>query len=458
MVCKHCGTENPEEAVFCMTCGERVDGKVHCPVCGALNPTEATFCIQCGGRMDNKRVCPECGTLNEAGVNFCLGCGHAFEKPRAQKSARSRETSREGGRTLADWFRLFGGIGVMAAAFFALVFTFCIGITTRTESLFDTVTETDFLYVYFGGRYKTLASALKGVGEGAGYMKFALYFPTVLGTLVAAGGLVSVIALSAVAAVRYVRALMQRDGKTNFFRPAVAAYAVFVAAATAIRALNGTSDGTSTISLNGATIAGIVLGAVFLVAGTVLNLLPEGKELLTRKKLTLLISAAVGGVFFVLIFALAPMGIGAVESGDSVTASTASTASLMATIGSLYYSMGFGSYGSTSVDAPIGQAIVYALSQLFQLAVITLALFAFIKLFADLTSEKAKSPLRLVIPLVVCAAGYLAMTVTVGALFNSYLETDVKFGYAAPAVLFVFSVLQLARVIAEKLLCKKFGH
>ncbi len=46
MNCPSCGTANPENAKFCMSCGAGLAAK--CPGCGAENPPGAKFCIECG--------------------------------------------------------------------------------------------------------------------------------------------------------------------------------------------------------------------------------------------------------------------------------------------------------------------------------------------------------------------------------------------------------------------------
>ncbi len=46
MTCGTCGTENPDRARFCMSCGAPLAAA--CPSCGTENPPEAKFCIECG--------------------------------------------------------------------------------------------------------------------------------------------------------------------------------------------------------------------------------------------------------------------------------------------------------------------------------------------------------------------------------------------------------------------------
>src|SRR4051812_20717788 len=46
MNCPSCGTANPDQAKFCMSCGSGLAAA--CPNCGAENPPGARFCIECG--------------------------------------------------------------------------------------------------------------------------------------------------------------------------------------------------------------------------------------------------------------------------------------------------------------------------------------------------------------------------------------------------------------------------
>ena len=48
MNCRYCNAENDEDAVFCINCGKKLDGKLNCPSCGAENEGDAKFCKECG--------------------------------------------------------------------------------------------------------------------------------------------------------------------------------------------------------------------------------------------------------------------------------------------------------------------------------------------------------------------------------------------------------------------------
>lgn len=51
MYCKYCGYENEEDAVFCIRCGKKLDGKLICPSCGIENEEDARFCKECGAEL-----------------------------------------------------------------------------------------------------------------------------------------------------------------------------------------------------------------------------------------------------------------------------------------------------------------------------------------------------------------------------------------------------------------------
>jgi len=49
MKCSKCNFENPQEAKFCMECGEKLENV--CAKCGAELPAEAKFCMECGAKV-----------------------------------------------------------------------------------------------------------------------------------------------------------------------------------------------------------------------------------------------------------------------------------------------------------------------------------------------------------------------------------------------------------------------
>jgi len=48
MICRSCGDENPDGALFCGGCGGPLAAVVDCPECGAQNPIGKKFCNACG--------------------------------------------------------------------------------------------------------------------------------------------------------------------------------------------------------------------------------------------------------------------------------------------------------------------------------------------------------------------------------------------------------------------------
>lgn len=49
MICPNCSTVNPDNARYCISCGQPLPQV--CAVCGAINPPEARFCNQCGSPL-----------------------------------------------------------------------------------------------------------------------------------------------------------------------------------------------------------------------------------------------------------------------------------------------------------------------------------------------------------------------------------------------------------------------
>ncbi|MBQ7177965.1 MAG: SPFH domain-containing protein [Victivallales bacterium] len=76
-VCAKCGAKLPQNAKFCLECGEKVVqpevAEVTCPKCGA-KVKQGKFCLECGAPLAPP-VCPKCGKPVVPGAKFCLECG-----------------------------------------------------------------------------------------------------------------------------------------------------------------------------------------------------------------------------------------------------------------------------------------------------------------------------------------------------------------------------------------------
>jgi membrane protease subunit (stomatin/prohibitin family) len=75
--CAKCGASLPQNAKFCLECGEKVvpavpTDMIVCPECGNT-VAKGKFCPECGHKFIT--VCPKCGKDLVPGAKFCLECG-----------------------------------------------------------------------------------------------------------------------------------------------------------------------------------------------------------------------------------------------------------------------------------------------------------------------------------------------------------------------------------------------
>ena len=75
--CAKCGAPLPQNAKFCLECGEKVapvmqDNTVTCPSCGKT-VAKGKFCPECGYKFIT--ACPKCGKEIVPSAKFCLECG-----------------------------------------------------------------------------------------------------------------------------------------------------------------------------------------------------------------------------------------------------------------------------------------------------------------------------------------------------------------------------------------------
>jgi class 3 adenylate cyclase len=118
-VCGSCGTENPDAARFCATCGSSL--VAGCPVCGAEVPEGARFCPSCGSALADAEAVPSgqerrLVTILFADVTGSTGLGEQLDPERLQEvmgtyfRAMREEIEAEGGTV-----EKFIGDAVMAA-------------------------------------------------------------------------------------------------------------------------------------------------------------------------------------------------------------------------------------------------------------------------------------------------------------------------------------------------------
>ena len=111
MICKNCGTENPEKANFCKQCGKRMDGKIICPSCKTENSEDSIFCYNCGNRV--------------------AGNTQQIVEQKSEQVVVSGGTNAAVAQTAPmNWkkgLEIAGGICAMLAVFAVFVCTFCCG-------------------------------------------------------------------------------------------------------------------------------------------------------------------------------------------------------------------------------------------------------------------------------------------------------------------------------------------
>jgi class 3 adenylate cyclase len=67
MRCPKCARDNPDDARFCVGCGNRFGRR--CAKCGAENPADASFCKQCGTRLDGIVAAPATASSERISVS-----------------------------------------------------------------------------------------------------------------------------------------------------------------------------------------------------------------------------------------------------------------------------------------------------------------------------------------------------------------------------------------------------
>ena len=284
MNCKKCNAELTEDAIYCPSCGVRVDGKKRCKNCGRDVPEEGLYCIYCGTRLDGKIICAKCGEAFEG--KFCPKCG-VPAVPVNTVAAGNRAVKADRGQpkaskviTTVKQSVLYGALCVLFICSFFV--TFSMKVNVQGISLRTGLNSTSFYF--FIDIFSEVKDALADFGTlGVDYFmeaEVALYLTAAFTAACAAAIIIICTIYFILGTVVFVKAAIHRQEVSMskyVITPAIVTLALmcflkgfifFVAEA----------DGSSAIIVLGAVpIVNIVLVSVALAAAAVLHIITHLK-------------------------------------------------------------------------------------------------------------------------------------------------------------------------------------
>lgn len=467
MKCFNCETENPESAVFCKKCGRRLDGFAVCSACGKLTPQDGEFCINCGSNRNAPvHLMPvrfPAAAENRPSSGFRSREERAGTRAKAAAAgevAAAEEKPRKAlvkgkGAAIMDRISFFCGC---AAALFGIIFVFLIGGVPVVEAGgVSAGGGVGFNLFYFFG------DAFNSIPAGESVANQAAMTGAILGLVC------SVIALAGTAlcfvftVVRLVKILTKKTEK-SILAPAAATYFAFICGAALFMlcmAQKAELSGVATkMSLSGGAIAGIVLGAIALVAAIVLSSLVKG----ISSGRSFILSASCSLLYA--IFACVAAGlIGSCAVAVSVRAmgiSTNATYGINSFFGVLSTAAATLLASDPTPEAWNEFLNMYDIS-VVSVVILLVAAVAFCTFFvmsvsACFSSMGEKLGKRTLLGMVfagICAAVAGVMMCVASSVYANWAGSGTAANLAVPIVVIVFGVLMCACAVVYKLFAKK---
>ena len=478
MLCPFCATENPEGAGFCKKCGRRMDAKINCPTCGALNDGDALFCNACGKRIDlDSDTIPN--AHDEKGRTHVCDC-----------TEKTKSTPRLDGKKLLE---LIGGISAILAVLFSLIFLFFTGLKTelsdslaqilsisfRADEFLAATRESMNIYYFFGEGYREVKVALDSLAEAGRYNEaYAVtsYLYLVFGTIVSAGMIIAVPVLAILATIRFLNKLLGQSDKP--VGPlAMATYFTFLGGSLALLVLYnqcttltlnsaalrylqelgeyyyGTpfdlSNLSGSVRFNSETVAGIVLGGIFIGLYLATRIASRGKELLNVRTVIDNSIALVGMVFALLFISFASGAMGGFTMTVSESKYRLSATSGFSPLTMLHLIVAQYTFPGSDIGETIPAQILLYSATLLSLAVVILGVVNVFGSAKVLVGKRAGLTIPIVLTTVtICylIVGLITVNAAVDAL--PLPDEGIRANYTTLILTTVFSFLCLLTSIA----------
>ena len=459
MECMYCGTENPSGSLFCKKCGRRLDGMALCPSCGNLTPADGEFCVNCGSNRNAPVIPrPKPAEVNPAQLYSVRGDAVSSRSVREKKA----HTPAADVRPVSRREVILGYAADACAAFAALVavvFVFLIGtsISVGTGSVSAGTNVGNDIFYYFGGVYDEISALItsNGVSDSSVYA-YALTTGAVLTTMVSAAAMAATAVCFILTVIRYIKRLLRKTDK-GVFGLSVATFISYISGVAlffmCVAQRSEIASVVTYLGANSATVAGIVLGAIAVVAAMAMNAVIKAHSCGAR---SLVLNGVGGG----LIAAFALVAIGVASGGYfgyGVSANGVGT-SVSYGIYSFMESVATGSLSDDRnyVDMFNGEQAIIIIMVFVAIIFAALAVCALVSLL-DLAAVKSRRTLVFTYSAGACGIVLGVLQLVSSSIYSDWLSVSATLSVTVPVVIMVFSALMIIGAGVYTVLSRKYA-